>query len=234
MNATTVESTAAQKAAYGGMIDSLGGIAVVVLAIFGLTGFDPLGMAAIATIVFGAALLAQGGAILFEYTSILSATNAAVSADSTDAGGLSTLFLVGAGGIVLGVLALLGIAPEALVSAAVIAFGSGLALSSGVVRQLSLLQADILPRASPRSGNELLAGQMAAGSAGVQALMGVATIVLGILSVAGDTTTMLLKLLVALLLLGITVLFTGGTLSGLVLSFVRPSRETQRLQRGSM
>lgn len=232
MNATTtVESTAAQKAAYGGLIDSLGGIAVAVLAIVGLTGFDPHGMAAIATIVFGAALLAQGGTILFEYTSILSATSASVSdIDRTGAEGLPTLFLVGAGGIVLGILALLGIAPAALTSAAVIAFGSGLVLSSGVVRQLSQLQADMLPPAPPRTGNELFAGQMVAGSASFQALAGLATIVLGIIAVVADPTPKL----VALLLLGITVLFTGSTLSGLVLSFFRSSRGEQRLQRGSM
>lgn len=235
MNATTVESTAAQKAAYGGLIDSLGGIAVAVLAIVGLTGFDPPGMAAIATIVFGAALLAQGGTILFEYSSILSATTTSVSAERTSAEGVSTLFLVGAAGIVLGVLALLGIAPDALMSSAIIAFGSGLVLSSGVVRQLSLLQADIVPRAFPRSGNEMFVGQMAAGSAGFQAFAGLATIVLGILAVTTAETGMTPLKLVALLVLGVTVLFTGGTLSGLVLSFIRPSREAgPRMQRGSM
>jgi hypothetical protein len=234
MNATTVESTAAQKAAYGGLIDSLGGIAVAVLAILGLTGFDPLGMAAIATIVFGAALLAQGGTILFEYSTILSTTSSSVSAERAGAEGLSTLFLVGAAGIVLGILALLGIASEALISAAAITFGSGLVLSSGVVRQLSLLQSEMVPRAFPRSGNEMFVGQMAAGSAGFQAFAGLATIVLGTISVAAEAPMTGLKL-VALLLLGVTVLFTGGTLSGLVLSFVRPSREGgPRLQRGSM
>jgi hypothetical protein len=54
MSAVTVETGSAQTSAYGGLIDAIGGIAAGVLAILGLTGFDPEGMASIATIVLGA------------------------------------------------------------------------------------------------------------------------------------------------------------------------------------
>jgi len=221
MKALSVESRSAEAAAYGGLIDALGGIAAAVLAIVGLTGFDPVGMAGIATIVFGAALLIQGGTILTEYAQITLPSEA--SPRMTGGEGLSTMFLVGAAGIVLGVLALLGIAPMALIAISVIAFGSALVLSSGAVRQLYLLQAQAHQMVAVRSANELLAGQVAAGSTGVQLLAGLASVVLGIMAVAGHAPMILS--LAALLLLGVTVLLTGGTLTGLVLSFMRPDTE---------
>ncbi len=221
MSAVTTLSRSAETAAYGGLIDALGGIAAAVLAIIGLTGFDPQGMAGIATIVFGAALVVQGGTILTEYTQIASQSVDGMPATSLGADGVSAMFLVGAGGIVLGVLALLNIAPTGLIAAAVIAYGSALLLSSSAVRQLYMMQGSLQSLVAPRSGNELIAGQMATGSTGVQLMAGLASAVLGILAVAGNAP--LLLSLAALLVLGVTVLLTGSTLSGLILSFMRPA-----------
>ncbi len=220
----SVETSSADKAVYGGLLDAVGGLAAAVLAILGLTGFDPVGMAAIATIVFGAALLIQGGTILSEYSQVIFPTGmTSVSIDRLGGEGLSAMFLVGAAGIVLGVLALLGIGSVALPAIATIAFGSALLLSSSSVRQLYVVRSQIL---APRSRNELLAGQMASGSAGIQLLAGLAAIVLGILAVAGGAPTGLT--LVSLLLLGVVVLMTGSTLSGLVLSFMRSAHAEAR------
>jgi hypothetical protein len=231
MSAVTMESGAAQTAAYGGLIDAIGGIAAAVLAILGLTGFDPEGMAGIATIVLGAAFLIQAGAILSEYTRIVYQSGV-TSAPRELAGGdgLAAMFMVGAGGIVLGVLALLAIASETLPAVAVIAYGSALVLSSSSVRQLYVLRGEALLTA--RSGHELLAGQMASGSAGVQLLTGLATVVLGILALAGHSPRTLT--LSALLVLGITVLLTGSALSGLVLSFMRPVQGLQSASRRTL
>ncbi len=212
-----VESGAAETAAYGGMVDAIGGIAAGVLAIIGLTGFDPEGMAAIAVIVLGAAFLVQTGAILAEYSHIVYPDGAmSTSANNMAGEGLASMLMVGAGGIVLGVLALLSIETVALTAIAVIAYGAALVLSSSSVRSLYLLRGQ---RARARSGQELLLTQMASGSAGVQLLTGLAALVLGILAVAGHDPRVLS--LAALLVLGITVLLTGSALSTLVVSFVR-------------
>jgi hypothetical protein len=219
--ATVVESAAAQTAAYGGLVDAIGGIAAGVLAIIGLSGFDPEGMAGIATVVLGAALLIQAGAILSEYTYILyQSSSASASSELNGGDGLAAMFMVGAAGIVLGVLALLGMAAGALTAIAVIAYGSALVLSSGSVRQLALLRGEAM--LASRSGREMLVGQMASGSAGMQLLTGLAAVVLGILAVAGHAPRVLT--LAALLVLGITVLLSGSALSSLVLSFMRPGR----------
>ena len=62
---------------------------------------------------------------------------------------------------------------------------------------------------------------MASGSAAIQCLSGIAAIVLGILAVTGTRPEMLT--LVGLLVLGATVLLTGTTLSGAVMSFMEPT-----------
>src|ERR1700739_4906956 len=115
MNAVTAESSSGETTTSGGLIDAIGGIAAGVLAVLGLTGFDPEGMAGIATIVLGAALLVQAGAILSQYTNALYQSEV-VSTPSELVGGdsLAAMFMVGASGIVLGVLALLDIVPMTL------------------------------------------------------------------------------------------------------------------------
>jgi hypothetical protein len=69
-------------------------------------------------------------------------------------------------------------------------------------------------------GGEILASEMASGSAGLQALAGLGAIVLGILALAGMVDLTLT--LVALLALGATVILTGGSLSATVLGLMRP------------
>jgi len=230
MNAVSVESGSAETAAYGGLIDAIGGIAAGVLAIIGLTGFDPEGMAGIATIVLGAAFLVQAAAILSEYAHVLFQAGAvSAPSDGVAGDGLAAMFLVGAGGIVLGVLALLGIAAAVLTAVAVIAYGSALVLSSSSMRALYQLRGQHTLVAS-RNGHELLAGQMASGSAGIQLLSGLAAVVLGILAVAGHLPRVLT--LAALLVMGVTVLLSGSALSGLVLSFVRPGQSLRARRTG--
>jgi hypothetical protein len=77
---------------------------------------------------------------------------------------------------------------------------------------------------TPLVGSEILASEIASGSAAIQALAGLAAIVLGILAVAGMDVTVLT--LVALLALGATLVMSGSTLSGTVMSLMRPSTKT--------
>lgn len=228
MNATYMENRSADAAAFGGLLDAAGGIATAALAIIALAGIAPQALMGVATIVFGAALLVQGGALLSEYSGITfpSGTLAATAAtDSLSGGGVGVMFMVGAAGIVLGILALLGIVPLVLCGAALIAFGAALLLGSSSLRNLYQLQSAVR-RASGvllPTGGEVLANEMAAGSAGAQLLAGIAAIVLGILSVSGVYSLPLT--LIGLLVIGATNILAGGTLSGVVAGFT-PHEET--------
>lgn len=223
MSITSRDSAFRETAVYGGLIDAIGGLATIVIAIVGLSGVNAPMMAAIATIVFGAALLIQGGTMLSEYARIMfPAGSTATQVEGFGGGSLSVVFLVGVAGIVLGVLSLLRIEPAALTPIAAIAFGSALVLSSNAVWQLHVLGQESLRGRSQSdlASSEILASEMAFGSAGVQALSGLAVIVLGLLALVGVANAMTLNL-VALLALGATIVFTGGSLSATLLNFVR-------------
>ena len=218
------EHTFQEAATYGGVVDAIGGAATIILAIVALSGVSQSILGAIATVVFGAALLIQGGTMLTEFTKLMAPPGAAGTAEEVvGGGGLSSLFLVGAAGIVLGVLSLVGIASQTLTAAAVIAFGGALLLSSNSVWHLYRAKQASYRAGAARtlSGAEFLAGEMASGSAVLQCLSGLAAIVLGILAVTGTNPSVLT--LVGLLVLGATVLLTGSTLSGAVMGFMEPA-----------
>jgi len=220
MTSTYTESASAPVAgaAYGGLADVIGGIATIVLAIIALTGVHPETIMSIAVIVFGATLLIQGGTVLSEYeAAVFPVGTAGASPQQFGLGGLSTLFLAGVAGIVLGVLALIGIAAETLTAISVIAFGSALLLSSNSLRHLSR-QTSSSRSSAPRTGAELLGSEMASGSAGVQMLAGLAVIVLGIVALVVKQNNLTPA---ALIVLGAAVILTGTALTGLVIGFVR-------------
>ncbi|QGM45797.1 hypothetical protein [Methylocystis heyeri] len=230
------EAVYRESAAYGGLVDAVGGVATIVLAVVGLVGIHAPLMTAIATIVFGIALLIQGGTMLSEYASIIFPAGVrAIPIDQFGGSSLTSVFLVGATGIVLGVLALLGINAGVLLPVAVIAFGTALVLSSNAVWHLYVLrrasvradstiqQSSVTasPAEAREAGGELLASEMASGSAGIQALAGLAAVVLGIIAVAGSPADLTLNLC-ALLALGATLILTGGSLSATVMGLMRP------------
>ena len=213
-------SVSTDVASYGGFVDALGGIATVVLAIIGLAGVKPEVLVSIATIVFGAALLIQGGAMLTEFAT----TDGVPEESASSGGGLSALFLVGFAGIVLGVLALLGVHSGILTTVSAIAFGGALVISSTAVWQL-LTSRSVAARFQARNPMlRIMASEVAAGSSGLQAMAGLAVIVLGILAVAGVFTQGLT--LIAFLVAGAAIVLTGGSLSGTMTGFMRPSGAT--------
>jgi hypothetical protein len=220
------QSLTRDTAAYGGFADAIGGLATIVLAIVGIAGVRMESMAAIAAIVFGVALLVEGGTLASEMARIVfpAGTRSASVETSFGGSGLSAHFLAGGAGIVLGLLALIGIQPVVLVSVAVIAFGAAIALSSSSVWRLhEMKRVALTGEAPPMSGTEILANEMAVESSGALSLAGLAAIVLGILAVVGVNSAVLT--LAALIALGATLVLTGSSLSATVVSFMRPATE---------
>lgn len=216
MTMTQTETAAAVSGTnFGGLADAVGGIATIILAIVALSGVNPGILVPVAVIVFGAALLVQGGTMLTEYSHVIFPSPGVGSIEQFRGGNLSAIFLVGIGGVVLGILALLGIAAETLTGVAVIAFGAALVLTANAVRELQVFRPT-----GGMTGSEMIAGEMASGSAGVQLLAGLTAVVLGILAVSGVNPVALM--LSALIVLGGAIVLSGSTLSGMVLSFMRP------------
>jgi hypothetical protein len=134
-------------------------------------------------------------------------------------GGISAVFLAGAGGVVLGILALLGIYAMTLSAIAVIVYGAVLVLGANSSLHLQALKTEGPEGAAEHRRTELIATDLLAGSSGFRAMAGLAGVVLGILALAGFTQEILV--LVALLAMGATIVLAGTALAGAMLAFFR-------------
>ncbi len=162
MNTTEVHTgyQPIQEATYrtvegGAIMESMGAVATIALAIVGLAGVFSITMAAIAAIVLGAAIWMEGGAHAANYRKAAS-SGSSVARTLEWSESLSAEFLGGLAGIFLGVLALLGVSPIPLLSVAALVFGATF----------------------------LFSGVATFGSSS-QALMGLGALVLGLLAVIG-------------------------------------------------
>ncbi len=200
-------------AAGGSMTEAICGAATAVLAIIGLAGTLPGYMASVATIAFGVALLAQGGAIAARYAHLLRDTATQEWETHAEAGGgLGAEMLAGAAGVVLGILGLLGIGTATLIPIAVIVFGGALLLGSGAAVDLG--------SAGPGTSSFAhVARQATVAASGAQVLLGIAAIVLGIIALVGIDP--LLVTLVALVIVGASVLLSGAAISSRMASVLR-------------
>jgi hypothetical protein len=195
----------------GTLIEGIGGAATVVLAILGLTGVMPLELAAIAVIVFGVALGAEGGTIGTRFARVLARTSG--EAEITDLGGaMSAELLGGATGVLLGLLAVLHIAPMQLVPIAVVVFGSSLLMGHWATSRVSALAFGSNPDA------HAVAREAALAAASSQMLVGIGAVTLGIIAIVGVEATTLT--LAALLALGASLVLSGTTVGSSMMSFV--------------
>lgn len=197
----------------GSTTEALGGVGVVVLSILGLAGIAPHLMLAISAIALGVAFLSEGGAVAAQYSHILKNTmNTRIDAVELG-GGMSADAIAGAASVVLGILALLNVAPAMLTAVATIVLGVGLMMASGVTARIDKLKVDMsdVNETARWVAHEALMVSMASAL-----LVGGSAVVLGILSVIGlDPVTLSL---VALLAMGSTVALKGGSLAAWMLT----------------
>ena len=189
--------------AAGALAEGFCSIGAVVLSIIGLTGRFSMLLLAISTIAIGAALLFEGGAVTARFSNMLSL--ARVPADLSQLGlGMATEFVAGLAGIALGVLALIGIQSLTLVPAAIIIFGGGLLLGVNSAARMSTIMAQMTEQ---REAVREVMREAVFSAAGVQLLVGIGVITLGILALIRINPLMLS--LVATLSLGFASLMSG-------------------------
>jgi hypothetical protein len=197
----------------GSLVEAGTGIAVIVLAIIGLARGDTGLIMSIATIVLGAALLAQGGAIAAEYSKLLSMITQGMVGAIELGGGMTVEVLAGAGVVVLGILALLGFSPPILVPSALVTVGAALILGASGLQRLNTLK---VQAAGLSEIAQKVAQGAVAGAITTQVLAGAAAIVLGILALTLTANTSVLAL-IGLLVLGAAVAVSGTALTGRLL-----------------
>lgn len=200
----------APKAAMSGtVVELIVGIAAVTTTTLGLLGISPLGMAEVATILVGGALLFEGAAIVtrtrFRRGGLESDD---MRRDAGQIGGTGMEVIGGIVGIALGVVALFGVAPLFLMPIALIVFGGALMFGSAGTARI----------------HEQSPAKMASG---VQLVAGVIAVALGILALL-EFAPLTLSL-VGLLLVSATVLLSGSVL-GARLGRLSHHRQQQRMR----
>jgi hypothetical protein len=207
--ATYVErrSTAAEAEPLGLLTEGAAGIATIVLAVVALAGVAAGPLAAIAAIVIGVGLLAQAFNSAAEDTKAMAA-----SPQNSEFGGeVMVDCLCGVAGIILGILALVGAATAVhMLAPALIVFGGALLLSGSIsMRPRSFRET------SATGQTQVVAYHGSAAASGMEVLIGLAAIVLGILSLTIAAATWPL-VLVGFIAVGAAMLLVSATFSGAV------------------
>jgi hypothetical protein len=192
----------------GSLVAGACGIGAIVLAILGLANLAPLTMLGIATLVVGAALLAEGAAIAAKHAAGLEHGWFNRQAFAMLGSGLTAEFAGWVAGIILGILALLGIAAGVLIPVATIVFGASILLGSRGAAEFARFGV----RPFTTMETEHVVPESVFASAGGGTMLGIGAIVLGILALVGMAPDTLC--LIAFNVLGCAVLLSGSAIAG--------------------
>ncbi len=211
---TTYDQTA-RLVEGGSLAESIAGAAGIVLAIIGLANVLPQILLPIATIALGAGLVAEGGVIAARFSNLLAATGKEQYQTMELGMGLTSEVVGGIAGIVLGILALIKVAPFVLLPIAAIVYGATLLFGTGINSRLNNMQ---IAQSGENEQFREVAREAVSASSGVQMFLGLGSITLGILGVIGINPLTLC--LAALLCVGVSDLISGSALAAKMMSAV--------------
>jgi hypothetical protein len=204
------EVTKEVAAAGVSFVEATVGAGAVTLAILGLVGILPITLAAICAIALGASLLFEGGSI--RMARIYSTEQREF--EPQIAGGLGAESLAGLATLVLGILALLGVEQFTLLATSLLTLGAGLLFGSTVTfRDRSYRTGSAAGSAPPMRA--AMAREAFHAAYGAHAMVGIAAVALGILSLLGYAVTTLV--LVGMLSVGGAMLLSGVAFGSKVL-----------------
>jgi hypothetical protein len=192
----------------GSAAEGIAGGVGIVLAILGLLNILPQTLLPIATIVLGVALLFQGGSVAYRFSKLLNETAKGRFETSELGIGLTTEVIGGVAVIVLGILSIENIGVAALMPASAIVFGATLIFGSGIIARLNHLQ---MPKSEEYESFREVARESVAVATGVQILLGLSALTLGIIAVAGVHWMTLT--FIALLCVGISAATSGSAVA---------------------
>jgi hypothetical protein len=220
--------TSAKAVSSVGFIEAVGGAAAVVLPILGLLGIIPLTLAGVTTIILGAAFIIEGLGISTRARHLMQEARAGRGEGRDVGGGVTADFLGGGAGVALGILGLIGIAPNILLPVAAVVFGATLVFSSGVKADLATFgerrERDRVDRGDTR-GEERSSGTIGYSKAamGIQVLAGIAAVIIGILVLVGFTGAAggLTLTHIAFLCVGVALVLSGTALGARMMTALR-------------
>lgn len=158
-------------------------IAGVVLALVGLAGVEPRWLLAAATIAVGVSFLIEGAALGSRLSDLLRESTGGRVQMGELGGGITGETLAGIAGIVLGILGALNVVPAVLLPIAAIVYGAGLVIGAGAnvrINELVVVHREDHPMARGVIRQAVLA------TTGLQVLVGLGAVTLGIIALAGS------------------------------------------------
>jgi hypothetical protein len=191
--------------------ETSGAIALIVLTILALAKVDPMLLNAIAVIVAGLALLIEDGSLTGQFGGIVARVPARRAGTAPAADRISAGTLAGVSGVVLGILAILGIASEVLTAAAIVIFGAAVLFDFSARAHTAALR-EMTGESSEESVRVELATAPSTNSSAM--LISLALITLGILALAGLANSILVT--VGLLGLGGYLFLQNAAMAGSV------------------
>jgi len=206
-----------EEAALGGTATSgLIAAGAAILAIIGLAGIYPGWLVAISCIVLGVSFLFEGGAIVARRSALLQETTEGRVQLAELGAGMTGETLAGLAGIVLGILSLAAVAPAILLPCAVIIFGAAMVIGSGAnvrINDLAMAYRQEHPVA------RRLAREAVVATTGLQVLVGLGVITLGIIALVQIVPLVLS--LVAMLAIGVMFLLSNAAIAGRMMNILR-------------
>jgi hypothetical protein len=190
----------------GLLTEGAAGIAAIVLAVVALAGVSVGPLAAIAAIVIGVGLMVQAFNSAAEGSKVMAAStpNAAFGSE------VMVDCLCGLTGIVLGILALVGAGTAVhLLAPALIVFGGALLLSGAISMRPRSFTTE-----TAAGQKQVVAHQSSAAASGMETLIGLGGLILGILSLI--TTASAVLLLVGFIAIGAVLLLVSATFGAAV------------------
>jgi hypothetical protein len=202
----------------GLLFERAGAVAAVVLAIIALAGVWTADLLCVAILGLGVSFLFEGGAVGARFSRLLARTKGRSLSYAEVGGGLTAEFMAGAVGIILGILALVGVASETLSAIAVLLFGGAMLLGSGAMGRLSFLE---ITAGQSDEGLEHLAHDVVSLSTGAQLLTGLGAAILGILALVGFNPPILC--LAAVLCIGVAMILNGTLIGARICGLISTS-----------
>jgi hypothetical protein len=207
-----VDVSTARVLAGAGIGELVAGAGAVVLPIVALAGILPDMLLSISALAVGGALLFEGGAVASRYQRLLTELGSRLDLIEIG-GGLSAEFIGGCAGIVLGLVALLGVHPNLLMPIAAIVYGGTFVIGAGMTAEMRTMT---LPRTEGHETVRMVARSAISTAAGMRVLAGLGAIVLGILGLI--VVPVVTLSLVAFLGLGGALLLSGTAIGGKMLA----------------
>jgi hypothetical protein len=168
--------------------ETTGGIALIVLTILALAKVDPMLLNGIAVIVAGIALLIEDGTLTGQFGGMVARMPAHRAGAAPTADRIAAGTLAGGSGVVLGILAILGIASTVLTAAAIVVFGAAVLFDFSAYSRTTALRT-MSGESSEESAR--MAFTAAPGTNSSAMLISLALITLGILALAGLASSIL-------------------------------------------